>query len=47
MSVLLVEETVVPGQNHRPVGSHWQSLSLREWPFNFYGGEGVNILIER
>jgi hypothetical protein len=26
-SVLLVEETGVPGENHRPVGSHWQTLS--------------------
>ena len=26
-SVLLVEETGVPGENHRPVASHWQYLS--------------------
>jgi hypothetical protein len=26
-SVLLVEETVVPGENHRSVASHWQTLS--------------------
>jgi hypothetical protein len=26
-SVLLVKETVVPGENHRPVASHWQTLS--------------------
>jgi hypothetical protein len=26
-SVLLVEETGVPGENHRPVVSHWQILS--------------------
>ena len=26
-SVLLVEETRVPGESHRPVGSHWQTLS--------------------
>ena len=25
-SVLLVEETRVPGENHRPVASHWQTL---------------------
>jgi hypothetical protein len=25
--VLLVEETGVPGENHRPVASHWQILS--------------------
>jgi hypothetical protein len=26
-SVLLVEEAEVPGENHRPVRSHWQTLS--------------------
>ena len=26
-SVLLVEETVVPVENHRPAASHWQNLS--------------------
>jgi hypothetical protein len=26
-SVLLVEENGVPGKNHRPVASHWQTLS--------------------
>jgi len=26
-SVLLVEETRVPWENHRPVASHWQTLS--------------------
>jgi hypothetical protein len=26
-SVLLVEEMVVPGEKHRPVASHWQTLS--------------------
>ena len=26
-SVLLVAETGVPGENHRPVASHWQTLS--------------------
>jgi hypothetical protein len=26
-SVLLMEETGVPGENHRPVASHWQTLS--------------------
>ena len=28
-SVLLVEETRGPGENHHPVASHWQTLSLR------------------
>jgi len=26
-SVLLMEETRVPGENHRPIASHWQTLS--------------------
>jgi hypothetical protein len=26
-SDLLVEETRVPGENHQPVASHWQTLS--------------------
>jgi len=26
-SALLVEETGVPGENNRPVASHWQTLS--------------------
>jgi hypothetical protein len=26
-SVLLVEDTGVPGENHRPAASHWQTLS--------------------
>jgi len=26
-SVLLVEETGIPGENHRPAASHWQTLS--------------------
>ena len=26
-SVLLVDETRVPGENHRPAASHWQTLS--------------------
>jgi hypothetical protein len=40
-SVLLVEETRVPGENHRPVVSHWQTLShnvvsstRQQWPHN-------------
>jgi hypothetical protein len=27
ISVILVEETRVAGENHRPVTSHWQMLS--------------------
>ena len=26
-SVLLMEETRVPGENHRPAASYWQTLS--------------------
>ena len=26
-SILLVEKTKVPGENHRPVASHWQTFS--------------------
>jgi len=26
-SVLLVEETRGPGENHRPVASHWQTIT--------------------
>jgi len=26
-AVLLVEQTGVPGENHRPVVSHWKTLS--------------------
>ena len=31
-SVLLVEETRVPGENHWPVASHWQALSRNVVP---------------
>jgi len=27
-SVLLVEKTGVPGENHRPIASHWQTLYI-------------------
>jgi hypothetical protein len=27
VSVLLVEQTGVPGENHRPVASHWQTTN--------------------
>ena len=27
LSVVLVEETGVPGENHQPVASHWQTSS--------------------
>jgi len=43
-SVLLVEETRVPLENHQPVASHWQTLSpnvvsstpRHEWDFSSY-----------
>jgi len=31
-SVLLMEETGVPGENHRPAGSHWQTFSHNAAP---------------
>jgi hypothetical protein len=34
-SVLLVEETWVPGENHRPVARHWQTLSLMMYRVHF------------
>jgi hypothetical protein len=39
-SVLLVEETGVPGENHQPVASHWQTLShnvVSSTPHTFSG----------
>jgi hypothetical protein len=30
-SVLLVEETGRPGENHRPVASHWQASCILFW----------------
>jgi hypothetical protein len=38
-SVLLMEETGVPGENHRPVASHWQTSSLKEVATN----EGLTV----
>ena len=43
VKVLLVEETRVPGENQRPVASHWQTLSYKfvsntprhEWGLNY------------
>ena len=42
ISVLLVEETRAPGENQRPVASHWQTerkarsvVSYRRWKFSF------------
>jgi hypothetical protein len=33
-SVLLVEETREPGENHRPAASHRQTLSPTVWKFD-------------
>ena len=33
-SVLLVEESGGPGENHRPVASHWQNLSHYQMLYN-------------
>jgi hypothetical protein len=37
-SVLLVEDTGVPGENHQPVVSHWQTLSLYVLYISFFLG---------
>ena len=38
-SVLLVEETGVPGENHRPAASHWQTLKITECSFKYISHE--------
>jgi hypothetical protein len=53
-SVLLVKETGVPGENHRPFTSHWQTLShiivsstsRHEWGSNWYQINLNFIIIE-
>jgi hypothetical protein len=42
-SVLLMEETGVPRENHRPVASNIQLLHLNEINMRFYGAEYNNI----
>jgi len=37
LSVLLVEETGVTGENHRPATSHWQTLSHNVVPYAIRG----------
>jgi len=34
-SVLLEEETAVPGENHRPAASHWQTLLHNVWTMEY------------
>jgi hypothetical protein len=49
-SVLLVEETGVPGENHRPVESHWQTLShnvVSNTPRHERGFELTTLLVFR
>ena len=41
-SVLLVEETGVPGENHWPVASHWQTLSLNVVSSTSHHEQGSN-----
>jgi len=37
LSILLVEETEVPGENHRPAARHWQTLSHNVvWVSNYH-----------
>ena len=36
LSVLLREETGVPGENHRPVASYWQTLSHYNYVVSYY-----------
>ena len=40
-SVLLVEETGVPEENHRPAASHWQLLSHDVQLYQNHGGKNV------
>ena len=41
-TVILVEETRVPGENHRHVASHWQTLSDNVVSSNARIGRGSN-----
>jgi hypothetical protein len=52
LSVLLVEETGLPGENHRPAASHWQTLShnvvsstSRQW-FNVRGSCSICLYVD-
>jgi hypothetical protein len=38
LSILLVEETGVPGKNHRPAVSHWQTLSQNVYRVHLANG---------
>jgi hypothetical protein len=48
-SVLLMEETGVPRENHRPVASRWQTLShnvVSSTPYQFLRLFVINIIID-
>jgi len=42
-SVLLVEETRVPKENHRPVASHWQTFLYNVVSLKSLDDKGINI----
>jgi len=42
-SVLLVEETGVPGENYRSVASHWQTLSNNVESSTIWHEQGSNL----
>jgi hypothetical protein len=47
-SILLVEETGVPGENHRPVASHWQNLPhnvISSIPLPWMGFELTTVMV--
>jgi hypothetical protein len=46
-SVLLVEEAGVPGENHQPVASHWQTLSHNVIHLGLNGIRAHNISGDR
>ena len=44
MSVLLVEDTWIPGENHRPAASHWQRYLVIEIELYILG---LTVIIEQ
>jgi hypothetical protein len=44
LSISLVEETEVPGENHRPVASHWQIYHIMLYTSSWAGFE-LTILV--
>ena len=44
MSVLLVEDTWIPGENHRPAASHWQHYLVIEIELYILG---LTVIIEQ